>query len=223
MKAGGPLDDPFTDPGELFDVVDAAGRPTGRTKRRDEVHRDGDWHRTFHCWILLESGARPELLLQRRGAHKDTFPLLLDVSVGGHYRAGETTEEVLREVEEEVGVAVRLTDLLAIGRRRGVSETESFLDREIQDVFLWRSGLPLESFRPQRGEVSALEVVSVADMIELLCGNTQAAGARVLTPDGVVHAGTITAADFIPVLDAYFLRVAVLADLATRGYPHLLV
>ena len=44
--------DRFTNPDELFDVLDAAGRPTGRAKRRADVHRDGDWHRALHCWVL---------------------------------------------------------------------------------------------------------------------------------------------------------------------------
>ena len=223
MTTEKPALDPFSDPDERFDVMDAAGRPTGRTKRRAAVHRDGDWHRTFHCWIMLRDGARPELMLQRRGAGKDTFPLLLDVSVGGHFRAGETLADVVREVEEEVGVPASVADLLPVGRRRGVSETERFLDREIQEVFLWRPALSLAGFRPQPGEVTALEAVAVADLIELLTGKFAAAHARILTPEGTLRAGNVAAADFIPTIDDYFLRVAVLADLAVRSYPYLLV
>src|SRR5919204_6713689 len=95
-----PASDRLAEADELFDVYDGAGRPTGRVKRRGDVHRDGDWHRSFHCWVLCESEANPALLLQRRGPHKDTWPNRLDSSVGGHFRAGETLDEVLREVEE---------------------------------------------------------------------------------------------------------------------------
>ena len=39
---------------EEFDVLDAGGRPTGRTKARSAVHRDGDWHAAVHVWVLLQ-------------------------------------------------------------------------------------------------------------------------------------------------------------------------
>jgi hypothetical protein len=32
----------------LFDILDSDGRPTGVTKRRGDVHRDGDWHGALH-------------------------------------------------------------------------------------------------------------------------------------------------------------------------------
>ena len=40
------------DPDELFDVVDAGGNLTGIVKRRGDVHRDGDWHRAIHVWVI---------------------------------------------------------------------------------------------------------------------------------------------------------------------------
>ena len=39
---------------EEFDVLDARGWLTGRTKARSAVHRDGDWHAAVHVWILLQ-------------------------------------------------------------------------------------------------------------------------------------------------------------------------
>ncbi len=219
--------DPFTNPDELFDVCDPSGRPTGRVKRRADVHRDGDWHRAFHCWILCRLDTAPDepaLLLQRRGAGKDTWPLRLDVSVGGHFAAGETLEEVLREVEEEVGVRVHADALIPLGRRLAVSEPEPGLrDREIQEIYLWRASLPLTTFHPQPVEVTALEAVSVADLLALLSGQRETAPARTLWPGGTITAGVVRAAEFIPTTDRYFYRAAIVADLALRGYPHLAI
>src|SRR5215211_8527831 len=92
------------DPTERFDVVNADGTPTGRTKARRDVHRDGDWHRAVHVWIAgIGRDGEPFLLFQRRGPEKDTWPNRLDETVGGHYRAGEQLRDSLREVEEEIG------------------------------------------------------------------------------------------------------------------------
>ena len=70
---------------EFLDVLTEEGLPTGRTKRRTEVHRDGDWHRSFHLWIVKEGRY---VLLQRRSQAKDLEPNKLDVAVGGHFSAG---------------------------------------------------------------------------------------------------------------------------------------
>lgn len=217
--------DPFTNPDELFDVLDAWGTPTGHVKRRADVHRDGDWHRAFHCWVLdLSDPERPHLLFQRRGAHKDTWPSKLDVTVGGHYASGETLREVVREAEEEIGVAVSPNELIRLGIRQAVGEGESGVkDHEIQDVFLWRASAPLASYRPQPMEVTALERVAVSDALALFSGQVNRVRSRVLLPAGDQSDRWVTEDDLVPTLDRYFYRVAVVADLAAQGYPHLTI
>src|SRR5918992_5130264 len=121
------------DPRELFDVVRADGLPLGIRKARAEVHRDGDWHRSVHVWVAGRDDGGPFLLCQRRGLGKDTWPGKLDATVGGHLRAGEDLDEALREVEEEIGVAVGRADLRPLGERLCASEAEpGILDRELQ-------------------------------------------------------------------------------------------
>jgi len=211
--------DPFTNPDELFDVCDAEGRPTGRTKRRADVHRDGDWHRAFHCWVTLEGGDVPVLLLQRRGAQKDTWPLKLDVTVGGHFAAGETLADVVREAEEEIGLAVTLDELIPLGRRVGSGSQPGIVDRELQDVFLWRGTGRLEDFHPQPVEVDALLEVPLPDLLRLLAGQADWAQARIVRPGHPPEAQVITKADFIPSPDRYFQRVASLIERLLRGEP----
>jgi len=41
---------------ELIDILDEQGNPTGQVKPQPDVHRDGDWHKTVHLWILNSSG-----------------------------------------------------------------------------------------------------------------------------------------------------------------------
>src|SRR3954453_8946438 len=103
------------DPSELFDVVRADGKPTGEVKRRADVHRDGDWHRSVHVWIAGRDDRGRFFLVQRRSAQKDTWPLRFDATVGGHYRHGESLADALREVEEEIGIAATEQDLRRLG------------------------------------------------------------------------------------------------------------
>jgi UDP-glucose 4-epimerase len=153
------------DPDERFDVVDEDGRPTGRVKRRADVHRDGDWHRAVHVWVAGRGpDAQAFLLFQRRGLGKDTWPGRLDATVGGHLRAGEDVRQALREVEEEIGVVADPTVLLPLGRRRVVHEHAGVSDRELQDVLLLVDDRPLTAYRPQRAEVAALVRFDLRDL-----------------------------------------------------------
>ncbi len=206
---------------ERFDVLGPNGIPTGRTRRRDLVHRHGDWHRAFHCWIVIEVGeASPSVLLQRRADDKDTYPGRIDVSVGGHYRTGEGLADVIREMPEEVGQGAPLADLRPLGTRIAVCDMEAGIrDREVQDVYLWRTPLPFDSFRPNPEEVKALELVTVEAFLELVTRQRTTVASRQRLPDGTGGVGVVAMADLVPTLDDYFRRAAVAIDLAVKGYP----
>jgi isopentenyldiphosphate isomerase len=211
------------DPSELFDVVRADGSPTGITKSRAAVHRDGDWHRSIHVWVAgTGDDGEPFLIFQRRSEDKDTWPGRLDATVGGHYRTGETLPETLRETEEEIGVVVSLGDLRSLGVRVCANEGEpGIVDRELQDVFLLRSDRPLSDYRPNSAELSALVRVRVADVLALFAGEVRAVGAESLAPGaGEPEPVTIGTDDFIPNIDRYFYRVAIAAGLVLRGARH---
>ncbi len=154
----------YTDPDELFDVLDELGVPTGETKARALVHRDGDWHRSFHLWIIKDG---PHVLLQRRSHKKDLEPNKLDVTVGGHFGAGETLLEVVREVEEEIGLSVELKDLYYLETRQGERHYENAIDREFVDVYALRCDQGLEQYYLRCDEVSVLYEVPLDKAIDL--------------------------------------------------------
>jgi isopentenyldiphosphate isomerase len=118
---------------EVLDLLDEHGHPTGETKARAAVHRDGDWHRAFHLWVMHPDGY---VLLQRRSRAKDLAPGKVDVSVGGHLRAGEIWLDALREAEEEIGLELRPGDVELLGTARSErAYPDGALDREFQDVY----------------------------------------------------------------------------------------
>ena len=208
------------DAGELFDIVRADGTPTGRVKTRAAVHRDGDWHRAIHVWVAGhdERGA-PFLIFQRRSPRKDTWPGRLDATVGGHARAGETLADTLREVEEELGVSATMLDLQPLGIRVWANEAEpSIVDREIQEVFLWRDDRPLAAFAPNPAEVAALVRFPLDDLLPFLSGERdEVRGASFAPGASRVEALSARLDDFIPTVDRYFRRVVIAARSALRG------
>jgi isopentenyldiphosphate isomerase len=208
------------DPDEPFDIVTADGSPTGRVKPRAEVHRDGDWHRAIHVWVAgLDDQGAPFLTLQRRSPHKDTWPARLDATVGGHYRAGETLAETLREIEEEIGIVPDPRKLRPLGIRVCANEAQpGIIDREIQDVFLLRDDRPLADFRPNPAELAALVRFPLETLVPFLAGEGSEIDGESLAP-AAARTEPITAQrdDFIPTVDRYFLRVAIAAQHVLRG------
>lgn len=214
------------DPDEPFDVVTADGTPTGRRKPRALVHRDGDWHRAVHVWVAgSDDRGQAFLTFQRRSPRKDTWPNRYDATVGGHYRAGETLTETLREVEEEIGISVEASMLRPLGIRVCANEREAgIVDREIQDVLLLRDDRPLTGFVPNPAELAALTRFPLAALIPFLAGESDAvAGLAILPGAATPHSIVAKADEFVPSVDRYFLRVAIAVRDALRGEPYVAV
>lgn len=151
---------------EALDLLDEHGVPTGGTKARADVHRDGDWHRAFHLWVMHPDGY---VLLQRRAPAKDLAPGKVDVSVGGHLRAGETWLDALREAEEEIGLALRPGDLAFLETRRSERRyPDGRVDREFQDVYAALvAGRDLRDYHLRCDEVAVLYEAPLARLIAL--------------------------------------------------------
>lgn len=152
---------------EFLDVLTQDGLPTGQSKRRAEVHRDGDWHRSFHLWVVKEGRY---VLFQRRGGTKDLEPNKIDVTVGGHFSAGETLKEVLREPYEELGLELSPKDLSYLSTRKAERFYEDKTDREFQEVYVMRCNKRLEDYALNREEVYALYEVPLERAIQLYRG-----------------------------------------------------
>ncbi len=215
------------DPDELFDVYRADGQPTGDAKRRADVHRDGDWHRAVHIWVYGQDDEHGAfIVMQRRSLAKDTWPGVLDVTVGGHYRAGESLLDTLREAEEEIGVRVTPGDLVPLGIRVAVNEQpeEGIYDHELQDVFLFRDERPLAEYRPHPAELAELIRIPLLPLTELQRGQPGSITVQRIAPgEAAPSPGSISAADFVPTVDRYVLKVAYAVRRVLAGEADVLI
>jgi 16S rRNA (adenine1518-N6/adenine1519-N6)-dimethyltransferase len=90
---------------ERFPVVDQNDKVL-RDASRFDVHGNNLRHRAVHILIFNSAG---EVYLQQRSRWKDRHPLKWDSSAAGHVAATESYDETARrELEEELGISVRL-------------------------------------------------------------------------------------------------------------------
>ncbi|CAN5650721.1 hypothetical protein BH09CHL1_BH09CHL1_19160 [soil metagenome] len=210
---------------EPFDVVTLSGELTGVSKPRWQVHRDGDWHRAIHLWIFGIDARGPYLDFQRRGLEKDTWPGFLDATVAGHIRAGESSEDALREADEEVGITVVPTEVIQAGLRYSINEgVPGRIDHELQDLLLLRRDRPLNEYRPNADEVDAVVRLRLSDAIGLLTGDLENALGEILFAGiDALDSIRVEPSQFIPSIDRYFLRVAIAAERALAGLHPIVV
>ncbi len=99
---------------DIFDIVDENDNVVDRVPRV-EAHAKNLMHRATH--VLMFRYACREILLQKRSATKDSYPLAYTTSCSGHVDTGEDYDTaVVREMKEETGLDVELADLLKIGK-----------------------------------------------------------------------------------------------------------
>lgn len=209
------------DPNERFDIVTFNGELTGMQKRRGDVHRDGEWHRSVHIWIVGQRDGHGFLLLQRRSLAKDTRPGALDPAVSGHLGAGETWEDGFRETREEIGLEIRADEAVLAGIRRAVNEEADVRDHEIQHVYFVRNDAPLSTYRPNRAEIDALVELDINRALDLLSGDRDLVTVDVLDATTLaVGQQTFARPEFGVQLDRYVYRVAIAARQFLMGERH---
>jgi 16S rRNA (adenine1518-N6/adenine1519-N6)-dimethyltransferase len=138
---------------ELFDVCDSEDRVIGQATR-GEVHARGLLHRAVHIFVFNSRGL---LLIQRRSAHKDEFPLCYTSSASGHVDAGETYDQTaVRELKEELGLTGSLEFLQAFPASRDTANEHTRLYRLQTDT----------APQPDEAEIESLMWCDVDEVVQ---------------------------------------------------------
>ena len=210
---------------ESFDVLDCRGGKTGERIARDDAHRSGVWHGAFHCLLVNGRGDRGNVLFQKRSARKKIARGKYDVSVGGHYASGESAREAgPREIREELGLEVKFEELVPLGRRIFVyCFAPGVMEHEFQDVFLLPHAVGPGELSLQQEELDGVIGMNVEEGISLFSGKTVSVSALLHKPDRSQERVVVSAGDFVPSLDQYYLKLLLLAKRYISGERELLV
>jgi isopentenyldiphosphate isomerase len=165
---------------EYITIFDEHMHPLG-TRSREQAHKEGLWHETFHCWFFREEGTQRFLLFQQRSAQKETFPNLLDVTAAGHLQAGETAEDGVREIKEELGITIPFHHLHSLGITPEVFFLPKIIDREFHHVYLYHYQQSIEQMHVQEAEVAGIVQVEIGAFESLIKRETQTLAASTYT------------------------------------------
>jgi isopentenyldiphosphate isomerase len=206
--------------GEQLDVVTATGVSV-RSAPRNEVHQQGLWHQVFHC-LVVRSGSPARVVLQRRHRSKAAFPGLLDLSATGHLAAGESPDDGVRELNEELGLDATAADLRFVGVRLLADDNGEGRNRERVHLYFMTDDRPLDRYNPEPTEVESLVEVGAGDLLALIDGRSVVgvAGTERIEriegiewrPGSAVTTTTVTASDLIQPTDGYWAVLLIMAE-----------
>ena len=143
---------------ELWDLYDRDRTPTGEVHQRGKPIPSGRYHLVVHVVIF---NSRSEMLIQQRQPFKEGWPNLWDVTVGGSAVAGDTSRTAAqREVMEEIGLAIDLTDELP-------KMTLPF-DCGFDDIYTLTMDVDLSTLTLQESEVQAVKWATETEILALM-------------------------------------------------------
>ena len=156
---------------ELIDIYDSKNRPLNKKKMKSEAHRKGLWHRVAHVWIY---NSNKEIMLQLRAKDKQVYPNLWDISVAGHISAGEREiVSAMREVEEEIGLKVKESELQLLNIRNVQFTTNNTINNEIIYLYLLKFDGNIKQLKIQEEEVQEIKFFKLNELEKQLKENPE--------------------------------------------------
>ncbi len=200
----------------LIDIFDDRYQHRG-VRDQATAHREALWHRTFSC-LVINPTRRTVLLRKGPDRHGVERPDYADVTVGGHYHAGEDVPAGVREIHKELGLLVSYADLHPLGVRQTTRTlAPDCIEREFQHWHLLALDLELTDIPFANADVTGLVELELAHALGLADGTRPNVPARYATrtPEGVAyHEGTLPRVELIPDhlgTDQLYLRLVVAA------------
>lgn len=209
---------------ELVDILTPPHfSPSGMVMTKDKAYTQGYWVGAFNLWIIKRQPIA-SLLFQRRSRKVMLAPLKLDVTVGGHYKAGEGIYDALREAEEELGKKVKKEDILFVGRRIYIGvDTQSRVRKNVVNTFITEDERELREYRLQEDELAGLYEIPIQVLESMFEGKENKGKANGITAKGEPHDWEFTLDDFPYNYDNYLYKMILLVKRHLRGEQNLFI
>lgn len=188
------------------------------------AHEQGHWHQVFSCIII--NSKKNKIFFQKKVPGRYVFerPDYIDITVGGHLKAGEDVLDGIREIEEETGFKVDNECLISLGMRQNTFSAENrYYAYEYQNVFLYDTEYELSDFKGDDKEVSGFVEVDIDEMLDLLLekrSSIQGKHAYMMHGEFVEKEYSLSMKDIIPSYlktDKFMIRIVIAARRYCNG------
>ena len=139
-----------------LNTVDESGKIIGEDTR-ENIHNKGLLHREIHIWFYTPKG---EIIFQHREKDKDTYPDLLDATVGGHVEIDSDYENTaLQELVEETGIKIEKKNLAFIQmvRSKTFDTATDKTNNVIRAIYAYRYEGKVEDLKVEKGKAIGFE------------------------------------------------------------------
>ena len=154
---------------EYIDVLDENGNYTGKSKERNAVHKDGDWHKVIQLFIINGNN----ILLQQRSLKKKSDPGKWCATASGHISAGESSyETVIKEFNEELGISIDNDKLKLIDTFKSPTTTYCkdmvIYNNHFVDLYISTQEINIEDLILQKDEVEQVKFFSIDEFRKMV-------------------------------------------------------
>ncbi len=148
---------------EKLNIVDENDNVIG-VEERNVIHEKGLLHREIHVYFVTPKN---EIIFQHRAKSKDTFPDLLDGTVGGHVEIGDSYEKTaVKETLEETGLIISENNLISIDKvcDKSRDEVSGKINYAFKKEFVYIYEGRIEDLKIEKGKSFGFEVWTIKNL-----------------------------------------------------------
>ncbi|MFA7117939.1 MAG: Type 1 glutamine amidotransferase-like domain-containing protein [Sphaerochaetaceae bacterium] len=150
----------------ILDVVNNEDEVIGQASR-EEVHRDGLLHREIHIYFVT---LNRQIIFQHRAKNKETYPDLLDATVGGHVEIGDSyLDTAIKEAAEETGLKIDSQKLILINKtiNQSVDKITGKINNAIRTSYLFIFNGDVDDLKIEPGQALGFELWSMDRLVNI--------------------------------------------------------
>ena len=152
---------------EIIDIYNENHEYLGKCEK-ELAHKLGLWHEVFNGIIVNKKNKSVIFQIKNSKHNKVHNENKIEISVGGHYKAGEKVQNGIREIKEESGIEIDFKDLIYLGERQvSTIVNNDYIVREFQKIFIIPYSGSVYNLKCKDDEIIGFIEFKIDDCIDL--------------------------------------------------------